>query len=68
MILRDRLCQVINIGELVIMCNPPSPDVKFNWILQDAIDYGVTIDLVLCHYYSKQIQFAALYEVEKQIL
>jgi hypothetical protein len=68
MVLRDRIGQVINVGELVILCNPPSPDTKYNWILQDVIDYGVTLDLVLCNYYSKQIQFAAPYEVEKQIL
>lgn len=67
MVLHDRLGQVVNIGELVIMCNPSSPDLKYNWILQDVIDYGTTLDLVLSHFYTKQIQFAALYEVEKQI-
>jgi hypothetical protein len=62
----DRIGNEVKVGDLVTIVNHPEVELKYNWIIEDFIDYSVTIDAVLSNFITHEVRFIAILDIIKE--
>ena len=62
----DRIGNEVKIGQLVTIVNHPEIELKCNWIIEEFIDCGTTIDVVLSNFITHQVKFIQLIDIIKE--
>lgn len=62
----DRIRNEIKIGQLVTIVNHSEIELKYNWVIEDFIDYGTAIDAVLQNFTTHEIKFISLLDIVKE--
>ena len=62
----DRIGNEIKAGQLVTIVNHPEIELKYNWVIQDFIDYGTAIDAVLSNFITHEVKFISLLDIVKE--
>lgn len=65
--MQDRLGNDIYVGQLVKVVGHPELKLERDWIIFEFVDYGTAIDVVLSQFYTKEIRFIPLLDIERQV-
>ena len=62
----DRVGNEVKIGQLVTIVNHPEVELKYNWVIEDFVDYSLAIDAVLSNFITHEIRFIPLLDIVKE--